>query len=240
MNQYYNISASGDSTAASQFFSQNANVLGPAFDLEAQHANALRSAKGELQMQGYPTETPQVTALLDSMPSGSSSADKKARSEIINNNPEVNQYLANTALYESLNKGAQFQYQNPADMSATEGQNINANNNQAGQEFLKDTASLGNYDIGKNASGQYDFMQNGSLGAGYSSSSGSGGSSKSNPLVAMPPWLKNHRVKIGKPPRIKRSSSPRVKSVRPMNHKAIAITQNKQVGKPGPLKISAS
>jgi hypothetical protein len=190
INQYYNYTANNDPTDAAKFFSQNASVLGPAFDQMAQHANALRSASGELQLQGYPAESPHVTALLNSMPSGSDAASKATRSAIIQNNPDVNQYLADIALYESLDKGAQFRYKNPSNMTATEGQNINAT--QAGQSFLKEASSLGQYDIGKNATtGQYSFMQGGTFPAG--TTDGSSGSS-SKPLIPLPPYPK-------KPPR---------------------------------------
>lgn len=186
MNQYYALSASGDSTSASKFFSQNADVLGGAFDQLAQHANALRQAKGELELQGYPTESGNVKQILNSMPSGSDSASKKARAQLINNNPDVSQYLADIALYETLDKGAQFRYVNPANTTATQGQNINAGG-QSGQTFLKDVTSLGKYDIGKNAAGNYQFMQGGAFSPGYASSSGSSSSSKKAPLVPLPP-----------------------------------------------------
>lgn len=193
INKYYAYTASGDSTSAAKFFTQNAAILGPAFDQTAQHANALRSASGELQLQGYPSESAHVTSILNSMPSGSDSASKKTRALLIQNNPDVSQYLANIALYESLDRGAQFRYQNPTNMAATEGQNINAAG-QAGQTFLKDTSSLGNYDIGENkTTGQYSFMQGGGFPAG-TTAVGSTGSGSSNPLIAMPPYPK-------KPPR---------------------------------------
>lgn len=194
INRYYQLSASGDSTAASTFFSQHADVLGPAFDQTAQHSNALRAAKGELQLQGYPAESAHVQQVLDSMPQGSDSASKKARALAITGNPDVNQYLADVALYEALAKGAQFRYKNPANMSATEGQNIN-NSGQAGQTFLKDTVSLGNYDIGKNALGQYDFMgaggNTGGFGNGYSAGGGSGGYKSSSKKI---PFFPKKRV----------------------------------------------
>jgi hypothetical protein len=229
INKYYSLSASGDSTAASQFFSQNASVLGPAFDLEAQHSNALRTAKGELNLQGYPTESAHVTQVLDSMPSGSDTASKETRSTLINNNPDVNQYLANIALYEALDKGAQYRYVNPASPKATEGQNINAGG-QTGQSVLKDITSLGSYDIAKNAAGDYSFMQNGTFPTGYSA--GSGSSSSESPLVAMPPYAK-------KPPRHSAGKlhleKERVKNIR-LKKPTIAPIR---IGHGGPLHASA-
>jgi predicted kinase len=189
----YSTMAANDPTSAAQFFTQHSQVLGDAFDLEAQHSNALRKASGELEIQGYPTETPQVTKLLNSMPTGSTTADKSARSAIINDNPAVNQFLADSALYESLSKGAQFRYVNPASPSKTEGQNVNAGG-QAGQTFLKDTSSLGSYDIGENkTTGQYSFMQGGGFPAGSASTAASS-STSDGPLIAMPGYPK-------KPPR---------------------------------------
>lgn len=202
MNQYYALSASGDSTSASQFFSQNAGVLGNAFDQLAQHANALRQDKGELALQGYPAESDHVQQVLNSMPSGSDSASKKARATLISSNPDVSQYLADIALYEALDKGAQFRYVNPANTAATEGENINASG-KTGQTFLKDTASLGKYDIGSNGAGQYMFMQNGGFTPGFSISSSGSGSSK-KPLVPLPPRQKrppkrsSHKIRIQK------------------------------------------
>lgn len=233
INQYYALSASGNSTATAQFFSQNSGVLGNAFDLEAQHANALRSASGELQMQGYPSESAHVSTILDSMPSGSDPASKKSRAVLIQNNPDVNQYLADVALYESLSKGAQFRYINPANPSATEGQNINTSG-QAGQTFLKDTASLGAYDIGKNALGNYSFMQNGGFPAGTTAVGASSSSSSSKkPLIPLPPKRRAPHKQSFRRPRLKKE---RAKTIR-IHKTTYAPIRLKHAGPLKPVKI---
>ena len=239
INQYYQLSASGDSTAASQFFSQNADTLGPAFDQIAEHANALRSAKGELQMQGYPTESANVKAIMDAWPTGSDAASKKARGVSINSNPDVNQYLADIALYEALGKGAQFRYQNPANMSATEGQNINAGG-QAGQTYLKNTVNMGTYDIGKNpTTGQYDFMQGGALPTGDTTGSGLG-SSKKKPLVAFPKKLKSKRLKFRRAPHQRNTRARLAKQQPKINIRAPRTLQHIAVARPSQVvKIRA-
>jgi hypothetical protein len=180
INQYYQLTANGDSTAASKFFTANSGVLGDAFNQVAQHSNALRAARGEAELQGYPTEPDHVKQILSSMPGGADSASKKARAQLINGNPDVSQYLANVSLYEALGKGAQFRYINPANPTATEGQNIN-NGGQAGQTTLKNISSLGKYSIGSVANSDgttsYNFMQNGGFAPGSTTGASSGSSS---------------------------------------------------------------
>lgn len=229
LQQYYDLSASGDSTAASTFFSQHAQTLGDAMDQTAQHSNAIRAAKGELQIQGYPQENDHVRAVLDGMPQGSDKASKKARALAIQGNPDVNQYLADVALYNTLGKSAQFRYKNPANMAASEGQNIN-NGGKDGQTFLKDVVSLGQYDIGKNAAGNYEFMQNGGFSDG--TAAGSTGGSKgyaSKKKTPYAPKIKTHKIRVTyrKKPRVflKKPASPIKIKNKVDQHPGIHITK---------------
>lgn len=207
LTQYYQYLANGDSTSASTFFTNNATALGNAFDAIAQHTAAKDRAGGLVEPQGYPTESDHVKSIIASWPTGADSASKKIRAISIQDNPDVNQYLADVALYGLLSKGAQFQYRNPSNMSATEGQNINAGG-LAGQGFLKDLRNAGIYDVGYNknapAGSQYSFMQGGTFPAGAAASGGSGsGGNRFKPLVPLPKRPKKHLLKVKRPPKAK-------------------------------------
>jgi len=188
MNQYDAIT---DPTQKQDFYVQNINVLQPTFKAIAQYDNQLRVAKGLLPLQVAPNPTPQVQALLDSMPKGSDSASKATRAQIINSSPELKQYLADSGLFTTTKDLSKYLYQNPIYPGATQTQLLNNGDNLA-QSTLKGISNLGNYDIGKNANGQYSFMQNGSLGNGFTSAGGGGGS-----------ITKSHRIKRTKPVRIR-------------------------------------
>jgi hypothetical protein len=169
------------------------------------------------------------------MPQGSDSASKKARGQLINANPDVNQYLANIALYESLDKGSEFKYVNPADPNATEGQNLD-NGSKDAQTYLKDTRSLGMYDIGNNpTTGQDEFMQNGGFSAGSAPSSGGLAKKKTpffikkRPAKVKPFYAKKvHKVFLNKGKPVKLAS-----------HTSKIHNGAIKMGKRAPLKIGA-
>lgn len=202
MTQYDNIT---DPTTRSQFFAAHAAQLSAAFDAEAQYVNQKRLAGGELALQGYPTESAHVTAVLNSMPQGQDTASKKTRAQMITGNPDVNQYLADVALYDTVKNLSAYAYVNPTAPTLDEGQLLNSGSTTA-QKTLKDISSLGAYDIAKNANGTYAFMQNGGFSAGFAAGgSGAGSKSTYKPFVKYPkkPYVKvAHR---SRPPRIERA-----------------------------------
>lgn len=215
-----------DPTSRSQFFSQNADVLSNAFDQEAQYVNQKRLASGDLALQGYPVESDHVKQVLDSMPSGTDSASKSARGQLINSNPDVNQYLADVSLYDTTKNLSQYRYQDPSHPNMTEDQLLNLPTTTA-QSTLKDISNLGSYDIGKNSTtGQYDFMQNGSLAAGDS-----GSSSQSKPFVANPRRPYQRHTKIRKP-FLKHAKFVKVKHTKSSHNKPVKIQHGNQFHAP--------
>lgn len=231
LSQYEQLGASGDTTTASKFFSQNADVLGPAFDQLAQHTNAIRGSKGELQEQDYPTEPSNVKAILSAMPQGADKASSKARALAINNNPDVKQFLADVALYETISRGSRFQFKNPANMGSTQGQEVNSGT--AGQKFLSSARSLGTYDIGKNAAGQLSFMQGGGLPIGFTAG-GAGGFSKSKrkPLVPPPRKVKIRKLRLKRAPGLRNSHARLAKSHKSLHISPARTLQYNKVAKP--------
>ena len=215
MNNYDSIT---DPTAKAEYFVNNKDALTSAFNAIAKYQNQSRAAKGDLPLQSYPEATPEVAGLLAQLQKNPNH-DKSisaANSILIKNNPVLNQYLADIGVYGTTKDLSKYLYQNPSYPGMTQGQLLNNGDNLA-QSTLKGISNLASYDIGKNANGQYSFMQNGSLGNGYSSSSGSG-STKHKKI-----YMKTKRIKI-------RKAHIRPPHIRPV------YAQNKTYK--GPLKIS--
>lgn len=229
MNQYQ---AMTDPTQRAQFFAANANTLTKAFDDEAQYVNQKRLASGNLALQGYPAESQHVTQILNSMPRGTDSASKATRGQLIKNNPDVEQYLADIGLYDTTKNLSGYLYQNPAHPGLNEGQLLNLGGTLA-QKTLKDISNLGAYDIGKNpATGVYSFMQNGQFPAG-TTPGGAGGGSQKKPLIPLPP---KRRLPHKRSVRRARLAKERAKTIR-VHKTTYAPIRIRHAGPLQPVKI---
>lgn len=233
-NTYFNLlqTQTPGSGQASQYFTQNQSTLQDYLDRVAQYTKNVMIATAGMGTQGFPAESQHVQDILNAMPNGTDSASKKARAQLISSNPDVNQYLADVALYEVLSKGGQFAYINPNNPAATEGQNINAAG-LTGQSLLKSLASLGQYDIGKNATtGEYSFMQQGAFPAG-TTAGGTGGTSTKKPLVPLPPKRRAPHKQSFRRPKLKKE---RAKTLR-IHKTTYAPIRIKHAGPLQPVKI---
>ena len=224
MNQYSNIT---DPTQRAEFFAQYKDQLLPAFNAISAYDNQSRTAKGDLPLQNYPTATPEVEALLNQLQKNPNH-DKSIsafNSQLINNNPSLNQYLADTGLYNTTKDLSTFLYQDPSNPGLNQGQLLSLGN-PLDQSTLKGISNLGNYDIGQNANGQYSFMQNGSLGNGFTLAGSSGSSNKYHKIKkTRTVRIRQHRIKmkvhnqhlrysIPKQRALRIAKSPKIKPVR--------------------------
>ena len=195
MNNYDSIT---DPTAKAEYFVNNKDALTSAFNAIAKYQNQSRAAKGDLPLQSYPEATPEVAGLLAQLQKNPNH-DKSisaANSTLIKNNPVLNQYLADIGVYGTTKDLSKYLYQNPSYPGMTQGQLLNNGDNLA-QSTLKGISNLASYDIGKNANGQYSFMQNGSLGNGFTLA-GSGGSSNKYHKIKKTRTvrIRQHRIKM--------------------------------------------
>lgn len=200
----------------SYFLSQNMDVLNPYFDKQALHINQVRLASGQEALQNYPQASDRVTALLNAMPKGTDSESKAARSQMINSNADVRQYLADVALYETSKGLSENMYVNPSVPTASQGDLLNMNT-ETNQRTMAGIASLANYDIGKNAEGQYAYLSGGNLPSGYTGVGKAVGSS-----------TKQKRVIIRKPKPVRVKTN--VKLKRPPHQRRIKVKRTKVKG----------
>lgn len=170
INQYGTIT---DPTERAEFMAANKKILLPAFAAQAAYTNMERVARGELPLQVDPTPPPDVQKLLDQLKPNPNhdKAISKFNAQLIQNNPQLNQYLANTTLYSTTKDLSKFLYQDPSHAGYNEGQLLNAY--PIGQQTMKGIVNLGKYDIGYNpTTSQYNFMQNGQMAPGSSAGGG--------------------------------------------------------------------
>lgn len=239
-NTYFNL-LNNPNTAkqASAYLDQNSDVLNDYFNKIADYTHNVMIATDGMMTQDFPKESDQVKQAFLAMPSGATKADKKAESEFINSHPELNQYLADVALYE-LSKGlAQNTYVNPAKPELNEGQLLNQTS--TGSKLMKDVADIGSYDLGYNpTTGQYSFMQNGTFPGGSQSSNQSEYSKKNKvPYIRM----RTHRMYSVTPKHgLSSRKLPGGKHITIGKHPIKSNDQKKiqLVSKPGRIKINKS
>lgn len=153
--------ATDDSAARAQMLKDNPDVT-EAFDKINQYTNARRIAQGYDPFKDYPKTDPtteQALSVYMGLPAGTG-----ARSQWINANKDtyqnIQKYLADTAAWQLANNAGEAKY---------EGTDLN-------QKALKAASSLGQYDIFKDAGGQYSIDPQ----AVYASSQAKKSSSYSN------------------------------------------------------------
>jgi hypothetical protein len=134
-----------DPAERAAYFKANPD-LGMVFSQLADYTNDLRNAKGELSLKDAPTASPNVQALLNSMQKGTDAASSKAASianaKLIQNNPELQDFLANVSQHGVGTEGAKARFV---------GENFD-------QKALKDVQQMGKYDVVKNANGTYSLI----------------------------------------------------------------------------------
>ncbi len=222
MDQYGNIS---DPTQKAVFFQDNAKELGAAYTSMAIYKNQRAVAQGALPEQMYPVPNINASiglAQLQKNPNHDKSISA-ANSSVIKNNPDLNQYLADSGIYNLARNAARYQYQDPGHPGLNAGQLLNLGRPED-QATLKGISNVASYDIGKNANGQYSFMGSGGTGQLADGYSTGGGYSKKYPKRKKI-YMKNRRIKM------------RRAHTRPFRSKPIYV-QNKTYK--GALKINSN
>ena len=134
---------------ASKYFTQNSVVLSNTLATIAKHTNAMRIATGNEPLQNYPSESPHVTQVLNSLPTGTDPATKAYIARVIKANPDVEEYLAKTELSNVTKTLSQNMTVNPSNPTLNEGNLLNVE--PSGQKAMKDLVDLGKYGIGTNS-----------------------------------------------------------------------------------------
>jgi 2-oxo-4-hydroxy-4-carboxy--5-ureidoimidazoline (OHCU) decarboxylase len=202
---------------------------------EAVNTNNRRKAAGNLELQNSPQESDHVKAVLDSMPQGADTASKTARGQLIKANPDVAQYLADSTLRSVTKNLSQFNFQNPLNPGASEGQLLNSGTRQA-QSTLAGISNLGTYDIGKDPlTGISSFIQGGSLPSG--DTTGSGSSKK--PFVPNPRIKKVRKVFIKRTQRGKKFRAPKMRKQNPIQIRTSSLRSAKVAQPSRVVKVRA-
>ena len=147
--QYYNLVGSNP-TAASQFFKQHSAVLQNVMTQTAIYTKHRSIAATGSAPQPFPSATPHVTSILNSLPTGTTALDKQYIAQVIKANPDVNQYLGQVSLYETSKILGVNAYINPAQPNSSEGDLLNQG--ASGQKAMKDMVNTSKHDIGTNSS----------------------------------------------------------------------------------------